>query len=168
MKIGIIGYGHVGTAMKDLFTDAIIYDKFKKIGTIDKINKCDIAFICVPTPMNKDGSCDASIVEEVIKWCKAKVIVIRSTVYIGFTDKMIEKYHKKIVFQPEYYGETVNHPFAILSNRNWLSFGGSREDVNFVIRAYQQVMTSNIRILIGTPKEAEWLNIWKTPFLPIK
>ena len=30
MKIGIIGYGHVGKAMHQLFQDAKIYDKYKK------------------------------------------------------------------------------------------------------------------------------------------
>lgn len=35
MKIGIIGNGHVGGAMKELFKDAIVYDKFKNIGTQD-------------------------------------------------------------------------------------------------------------------------------------
>lgn len=55
MKIGIIGNGHVGGAMKKLFKNAIVYDKYKNIGTQDEINECDIAFVCVPTPMAKDG-----------------------------------------------------------------------------------------------------------------
>ena len=66
MKVGIIGVGHVGTAMNNLFKDAVLYDKFKNIGNMEEINKCDAAFICVPTPMDKDGSCDTSAVEEVI------------------------------------------------------------------------------------------------------
>ena len=60
MSVGIIGFGHVGTAMKNLFKDAIVYDKYKSIGSIEEINKCDAVFVCVPTPMNKDGSCDTS------------------------------------------------------------------------------------------------------------
>lgn len=72
MKIGIIGYGHVGTAMHQLFSDAVVYDKYKNIGTQEDVNQCDVAFICVPTPMSEDGSCDTSIVEEVIQWCTCK------------------------------------------------------------------------------------------------
>ena len=68
MKIGIVGYGHVGTAMKDLFKDAAIYDKYKGIGSREEINKCDVTFVCVPTPMSEDGSCDTTAVEEVISW----------------------------------------------------------------------------------------------------
>ena len=98
MKIGIIGCGHVGSAMIELFKDAVVYDKNKNIGSQKEINACDVAFVCVPTPMAKDGSCDTSIVEEVISWCECKCIVLRSTIRIGFTREMSEKYNKTIVF----------------------------------------------------------------------
>ena len=62
--------------------------------------------------------------EEVIKQLDVSLIIIRSTVYIDFTDEMMAKYAKEIVFQPEYYGETVDHPFTNLAHRKWLSFGG--------------------------------------------
>lgn len=73
--------------------------------------------------MLEDGACDTREVEDVISWIKTDIMVIRSTVYVGFTEKMKKKHKKKIVFQPEYYGETVNHPFAELKNQHWLSFG---------------------------------------------
>ena len=68
MKIGIVGFGHVGGAMHELFKDAIIYDKFTCIGTKEEINKCDAAFVCVPTPMMEDGNCDTTAVDEVLAW----------------------------------------------------------------------------------------------------
>lgn len=168
MKIGIIGHGHVGQAMNDLFKDAIIYDEPKKIGTRDEINKCDIAFICVPTPMSKDGSCDTSIVENVVEWCRAKVLVLRSTIKIGFTDELKKKYKKRIVFQPEYYGETVAHPFANLSDRQWLSFGGDPKDVNLAIKAYQTVTNSNIHIYQAPAKEVEMAKYMENCFFATK
>ena len=39
MRIGIVGCGHVGTAMKKRFPDAVIYDEPKQIGTKDEINR---------------------------------------------------------------------------------------------------------------------------------
>ena len=96
MKIGIIGCGHIGGAMHELFKDAVVYDKFKNIGSQEEINDCEVAFVCVPTPMSKDGSCDTSIVEEVLSWCKCKCIILRSTVRVGFTREMREKYGKEI------------------------------------------------------------------------
>lgn len=168
MKIGIVGYGHVGKAMAELFKDVAIYDEPLNIGTKDEINQCDIAFICVPTPSNKDGSCDTSIVEEVISWLDVETIVIRSTVYVGFTRIMSEKYNKSIVFQPEYYGETVAHPFSDLSNRQWLSFGGTSSAVNRAISAYKQVYTSNVEIYITDSDSAEFAKYMENAFLATK
>lgn len=168
MKIGIVGYGHVGTAMHELFVDAVVFDKYKKYATKEEINACDLAFVCVPTPRADDGSCDTTMVEEVIEWIETEIIVLRSTVPVGFTDEMIRKYGKKIVFQPEYYGETVAHPFASLRNQNWLSFGGETESVKVAIRAYQDVINSNVRINIYPAKEVELAKYMENAFLATK
>lgn len=169
MKVGIIGYGHVGKAMHNLFKDALIYDKYLNKGSIEEINiNCDVAFICVPTDENKDGSCDTSIVEEIIKSLKVRLIIIRSTVYVGFTKKMIDKYNKEIVFQPEYYGETVNHPLTDLRKREWLSFGGTQEGINLAIKTYQKVMNSNVQILQSDPNSAEMAKYMENAFLATK
>lgn len=168
MKIGIIGLGHVGTAMHNLFKDAIVYDKFKNIGTMDDINNCDAAFICVPTPMSENGSCDTTAVDEVLSWCNCKVIIIRSTVRVGYTREMAEKLHKNIVFQPEYYGETTAHPFADLAERNWLSFGGSSEAIDLAIEAYKTVINSNVKIYQASADEVELAKYMENAFLATK
>lgn len=89
MKIGIVGYGFVGSAvgigLADIGNDVYYYDINKDISDdivnaesardvwtvrVDDIDyltsNCDIIFICVPTPQKKDGSCDVSIVEDVV------------------------------------------------------------------------------------------------------
>lgn len=112
-KVGIVGYGHVGGIMKELFTDAIVYDEPKCIGTRDAINDCDFVFVCVPTPKAEDGHCDTSIVDSVLDWIDSRcIIILRSTVPVSYTAASKIRYQKHIVFQPEYYGETVAHPFA--------------------------------------------------------
>ena len=45
MKIGIVGYGHVGKAMFELFKDAEVYDKFLDMGAQEELNLCDTVFI---------------------------------------------------------------------------------------------------------------------------
>lgn len=167
MKIGIVGYGHVGKAMHGLFKDAEIYDTCG-IGTREEINKCDVAFVCVPTPQSADGTCDTSIVEEVIGWLSTPLIVLRSTVSVGFTDKMMEKYRKEIVFQPEYYGETAAHPFTDLNTRTWLSFGGTRKGIDLAIRAYKTVINSNVKIYQADAKSVEMAKYMENAFLAMK
>lgn len=168
MKVAIIGYGHVGMAMHKLFQDSIIYDEPKNIGSRKEVNLCDAAFVCVPTPQKDDGSCDTSIVESVLEWLNTKIIILRSTVYVGFTDAMMEKYHKEIVFQPEYYGETAAHPFANLSDRTWLSFGGTSRGIDLAIDVYKMVINSNVRIYQGDAKSVEMAKYMENAFLALK
>lgn len=167
-KVGIVGYGHVGTAMKQLLTDAYVYDEPKKIGEREKINNCDVVFVCVPTPMAEDGSCNTTIVEYVVSWIEAPIIVIRSTVPVGFTEKMKEKYSKHILFQPEYYGETVGHPFADLKRQNWITIGGEETDAEAVVNVYQSVLTADVFINLVDSKTAELAKYMENSFFATK
>lgn len=109
-KIGIVGYGYVGKAFESFFKthyEVKIYDPaYISSDTKEEINKCDVGIVCVPTPSNEDGSCDISIVEESVSWLTTPIILIKSTVEIGTTKKLSEKYNKKIVFSPEFAGES--------------------------------------------------------------
>lgn len=64
MEVGIVGYGHVGKAMKDLFKGTVIYDEPLNIGSKAEINSCDLVFVCVPTPEKEDDSFDRMIIVE--------------------------------------------------------------------------------------------------------
>jgi Predicted UDP-glucose 6-dehydrogenase len=88
MKVGIIGYGFVGKALaagikKNVDILKIDPNLNNNIEDLVKFN-ADICFICVPTPMNEDGSQDISILEEVIKKILSNSInsqiVIKSTI----------------------------------------------------------------------------------------
>lgn len=170
MKKGIIGVGHVGGTMANLFKDAILYDPYKNLGTKEEINSCDIGFICVPTPQAADGSCDTHIVEEVLQWLETPVIVIRSTVPVGFTDKanFNKPPHIHVVFQPEYYGETVAHPFANPHNRSWITLGGDDEGCRIAAKAYKEVFTSELIINIVDAKTAELAKYMENAFYATK
>src|SRR6266540_6971097 len=82
MRVGIVGLGAVGAGIAKMFRGASVYDEPKSLGSRAEVNGCDIAFVCVPTPAAADGSCDTSIVEDVVSWLEADVICIRSTVSV--------------------------------------------------------------------------------------
>ena len=73
MNIGIIGQGFVGNAVYQKFkksfkvktydTKGMIYCNGNEQETLDN----EVVFICLPTPMNQDGSCHTDIVEAAIK-----------------------------------------------------------------------------------------------------
>ena len=70
MKIGIIGFGFVGKALRNgLKDDVDCIEIDPKLGTnIDDLikDKPEIVFICLPTPMNDDGTQNIHIVNNVI------------------------------------------------------------------------------------------------------
>lgn len=166
--VGIVGCGHVGGAMKELFSDAVVYDKYLGIGSEKEINNCNVVFVCVPTPMGVDGGCDVSCVDEVLSWLNVDVIVIRSTVPVGYTKERARLLNKRIVFQPEYYGETYNHPLANLKTRDWIVLGGMAEDTLIVAREYKKVYTAEIQIIKTDSDTAEMAKYMENAYLATK
>lgn len=152
IKIGIAGYGVVGRHMQGVFKQATIYDKFQ--GPTEPLNGFDFIFVCVPTPL-KNGTLDCSEVENVIRDCDSEMFIVRSTVTVGFVDYLSKKYGKRIVYQPEYIGESPNHSVSKTSQPKVLVLGGEPADRREVIDLYATVYNSNIRIRQLTVVEAE-------------
>lgn len=122
-KVAIIGNGFVGKAYSRMFADnnLVIYDEpelveywtqnqekkdaKKEIKQGRKfVNDCDIAIVCVPTPL-KNGELDMSIVEEVVGWIETPLILIKSALQPGTVDRLIKKTGKKIAVSVEMVGE---------------------------------------------------------------
>lgn len=111
IKIGIIGLGYVGGAVKHWFEKQprkyklFFYDKHKVVGSIEEVNQADIIFVAVPTPFQKMGKgYDDAAIKEVLKYIKnGKVIVIKSTILPGSTETFQKLYPRKIIlFNPEF------------------------------------------------------------------
>lgn len=182
-KIAVIGNGHVGTGMLRMFARcpdfAVVgYDpkhsddtldglmrNYRTTSRKDQVRGAALAIVCVPTPQGPDGRCDTTQVEEVLSWVDAPLVVIKSTVPPGFTDRMnrpdvpFYKYGNRVHFSPEYMGEPVNyvppqypdprepwkHDFCIV--------GGPRAPD--VLAYFQHVMATNARYVACSAKEAE-------------
>ena len=172
MKVAIVGYGYVGRALHSFFGDCVaaVYDpQYRKIPNYPQIetsknavNECSLTVICVPTPQSEDGSCDTSIVEATIKWLKTPLILIKSTVAPGTTQKLSKKYGKKLVFSPEYIGEgryfippwkypdpkdMKTHTFQI--------FGGSREVTRKIVDIFTDIMGPHVSYIQTDSTTAE-------------
>lgn len=176
-KVAIIGYGWVGKAMYKLFPDALVYDPYISQGEDDpicatekEINECEIAFICVPTPLKQitKFGLDTSIVEEAVAWCECPLIVIRSTVNPGDCDKWVKIYNKDIVMQPEYLGETPSHLFNDPKTRPFLILGGHIGQTNKLIYLYQGVYNANISIRQVSAYEAEIIKLTENRAIAFK
>ena len=114
-KVGIIGLGFVGTAVETGFqsiADIKIYDKYKPSDSLEStVKNSNILFVCLPTPMLESGECDISIIEKEIDniasiASKSKIIILKSTVPPGTTDRFQDKYPKHtFIFNPEFLTE---------------------------------------------------------------
>lgn len=175
-KIGIIGYGYVGKALHRFFEnhyDVFIYDpNLKTSNSKEEINETDIVFISVPTPRSENGQCDISIVEESVKWLKVDVIVIKSTVEIGTTNQLIEKYNKNIVFSPEYIGEsTYWSPYDFhtdMKETPFFIFGGKSDLCSKVIDIFLPVTGPCKRYIKTDSKSAEMAKYMENSFYATK
>lgn len=129
--IGIIGNGFIGSAVSDAFlhyTDVKVFDT-SPARTINEYVDCiqqDIIFLCVPTPMNKDGSVDLSIVDEALEKLsnnipsgEVKPVLLKSTVPPAELGQFMLKYAENIllVFNPEFLTERSARHEYIQSNR---------------------------------------------------
>ena len=141
MKVGIIGQGFVGTAVKEGLKQFYEIDTFdldetkRDVDYIeDIIDRNNIIFVCLPTPMKKDGSCDISIVENTVmeldnlaltRQCSNRIVVIKSTIPPGTTEKLNEECeHIQVVFNPEFLTEA--NFIEDFKNQDRIIIGGPR------------------------------------------
>ena len=111
-KVGVIGLGYVGGAVHNWFknlpaerVELFLYDKYKQVGSPEEVNKADIVFVCVPTPYHENGPGydDSAIHESLTAFTGSKVVVIKSTILPGSTERLQQKFPRhKILFSPEF------------------------------------------------------------------
>lgn len=168
-QVAIVGYGVLGQALGRLFPDAVVHDPPQGMDALEAVNACRVAFICVPTPAAPDGSCDISCVEDAVATVTSQVIVICSTVPPGTTDRLAQRYRKRVVFQPEYGpGETPGHPYRDLADIPWLTFGGPSAWTAPVIEAYEQVLGALPSVHLTDATTAELAKYMENAFLATK
>ena len=115
-KIGIVGNGFVGNSVAFGFSpthEVRIHDKDPKkdLNTIEEVLECDYIFVCVPTPMNEDGSINLDIVHKALQEIevyntKNNIIILKSTMIPGTVEALQHIYpNLNIVFNPEFLTE---------------------------------------------------------------
>jgi UDPglucose 6-dehydrogenase len=162
MKLGVVGLGVVGSAIYESFEtlgyNIVYFDvKFPKSSITDILDS-DVLFICVPTRMNEsDGSCDTSIVESVVDQLNDNdykgIVVIKSTVVPGTTQRLIQKYTGlRIVCSPEFLrAKTALSDF--LYGQDVLVIGTDDDELFDVIKGVHNRISTNARMV--SPTEAE-------------
>ena len=179
MKIGVVGNGFVGHAMTLLrpYIDVLVWDinqdkrEPKTLDISTFVKESEIIFVAVPTPMNKDGSANLSIVrsvcEEIQSIDKDKHIVLRSTVPAGTSDDL------GVNFMPEFLTEK-NWEADFRNCSQWIL--GTHDDelykkvktMFFDAHVYGFGSVVNHKVIRTTPGEAEMIKYLKNVFLSVK
>ena len=178
MKIGIIGQGFVGNAVYQKFKnyfDILTYDidETKCNSDFHYIKKgCDTIFLCLPTPMYEDGTCNTSIVEIMLSQIngygpnKSYDIVIKSTVPPGTTEEWNERFKKlNIVFNPEFLTEA--NAVSDYENQSRIILGGPRPATTRLKRIFTKVFPKAHIIKTGS-RHAEMVKYVTNAFLATK
>jgi len=197
-NIGIIGRGFVGNALFEGMRHAFgvySYDKnlkwsvregsletyvphwesIEKNYTYILENVDGPIFVCVPTPMNTDGSCDTSIVEEVV--CNISliaqmlnkqnvVVAIKSTVTPGTTLRLNQKFDNiSVCFNPEFL--TERNSVQDFKNQDRIIVGGPHEGTSILKLVYEKAYP-NVPVTKTSSNIAEMIKYMTNCFLATK
>lgn len=153
MRIGIVGYGYVGSAVAGAHDRNVlmIHDPYKfqewEHYTLEQlIEHCGWIYLCLPTSSKEDGGCDTGILEDVLLKLKdyEGIVISKSTAppkfYIDIFNQCgkNKKYKFRFVHMPEFLTEKNSlqdymHPQIIV-------VGGSANDRNYIV---SHVITSD-------------------------
>ena len=177
MRVAIIGHGYVGEAMEKFFSrryETFIYDPWKGYDSKGLVNACDLAVVCVPTPQGANGRCDISIVHSTVQWLKTPLILIKSTVFPGTTKKLKAETNKRIVFSPEYLGESqyytapeYPHPTDAEKHRFFI-FGGDKKDTSECIDIFAPIVGPHPFYYQVDETTAEVIKYWENAWGAMK
>lgn len=125
-KVGILGLGFVGNAIYQSMSDSanlVLVDKnpSKSTHNFSDLFECEGIFICVPSPSKDDGSCDTTILEEVLDKLKDyKGVIISKTTAPPDVYRTLNLKYPNLVHSPEFLtaanavGDYLSGKYAII------------------------------------------------------
>ncbi|MDB2321303.1 nucleotide sugar dehydrogenase [Flavobacteriaceae bacterium] len=180
MNIGIIGQGFVGNAVYNKFKNyynVLTFDLDKSLcnSSFEEItNECKYIFVCLPTPMNKDGSCYIGIVENLLiklnehskVISKSKIVVVKSTIPPGTSKKWNDKFDNlSVVFNPEFLTEA--NAVKDYENQNRIILGGPKNETLQLNSIFSKVFPT-AKIINTNSTDAEMVKYTTNTFLAMK
>jgi len=173
--LGIIGQGFVGTAVFEGLKEHYNIETFdiaknstcKSLGEL--FEKSEVIFLCLPTPMDSEGSCHLGIIEPVLEELNSignKIIIVKSTIPPGTTEKWNDRYENlSIVFNPEFLTEA--NSIEDFKNQNRIIIGGPRPASTKVRRIFKKAFP-RVAIIKTSSTIAEMVKYFTNSFLATK
>ena len=187
MTIGIIGRGFVGNAIEKFLIktniSTISYDlkdnRDLNIAYEDIVVNSDTIYLCLPTPMNNDGSCCVDIVDnslKVLDYYSEKnnvkpIILIKSTLVPESINNFQNKYQNiLLVHNPEFLTErTAEKDFEQSTNHLFgLSFLSNNETTISKIKDLYYRLFINSNLIFVKSIESELIKYLTNSFFAVK
>ena len=171
VNVGIVGNGFVGNAVYQNLRDKVktkIFDvdKNRCLNPLEEVIQQDFIFVCLPTPMRMDGSCDLSILDNFFEELPDNLtgtFVIKSTVPIGTTKKYIERHN--VIHNPEFL--TARNAVEDYSKAERNVVGGDQElCVDFI--SFFEACFPKIPSVMVSSDESEAIKYFSNTFLAYK
>jgi UDPglucose 6-dehydrogenase len=170
MKVGIIGVGMVGSAVRHGLTrvghDVSVFDVKMPETSLKNVLDTEVTFISVPTPSRPDGTCDTSIVESVVKDLAQAgyrgLVAIKSTVEPGTTDRLAKQYpNLRLAFCPEFLREKAAYTDFVEQHDVCVIGAYNEKDFEIIKAAHDPLPTNYAHV---TPLEAEFAKYFLNVF----
>lgn len=160
MKVGIIGLGVVGKAVYNVFkgkgADVIGYDIASVATVFEDLLHCEMLFLCLPSPTTKSEQNLSAIKYTLFKLEHLKykgVVVIKSTVLPGTTEKSQESVSFDMAHNPEFLSaKTAEEDFR---NQKSILIGSKRSAAIDKLKAFYEAIFPNVPMFISGSNETE-------------
>ena len=166
--------------IKEYFENKINFGKDNNLyaTTTPNYKESDIVIIAVPTNYDENTNYfDTSIVEkvisEVVSENKNSLIVIKSTIPIGFCNRMIEKYNTpNIVFSPEFLRESRALYDNLYPSRIIVGTNGDKlvneKSKSFIEILKNSILLEDVPTMIIGVTEAESVKLFSNSYLAMR
>ena len=173
--IGIIGNGFVGEALAFAFSSSYkvkVYDVIKKksIDSLESTLNSDFVFVCLPTPMNSDGSQDLTFIEDFFSKnfkYENPIYIIKSTILPGTTKSLSLKYpNLKIIFSPEFL--TARNAKLDIITQSRIIIGSEKKNLSNEVEKLFNARFKNKNIIKTDTITAEYIKYMNNNFFATK
>ncbi len=183
----IVGAGFVGSACGEVYSkrfDITFVDidenklqslkgKYKVSNSIEKIKEISNVLLCLPTDYDEETKTyktDAieSSIESVLKVNPNALIIVKSTVAVGYTNYLSEKFNHPIYFMPEF----LREKYAVEDAKRPIRLLVGADKITGNLRKFSENIEKSLDIPMRTSfvsnKEAEAIKLFSNSYLAMR